>query len=232
MKKHKIPDLVETIAVVLVCGACIGAVTTWGWFDKPERVETPEPAVLPIIEPVVELTPEPVEEVEPVEQPTVQFPAPIAELVTLDVRVVEPVPEVIVEEPVVEEAPTYTEKELETLALIIYQEAGADACSDETRQMVGEVVLNRVESPHFPGTIEEVALQQAQYGRLHWTGLVWPERAASSVEAHAVERAYSMARDLLDGSVERLLPTDTIFQAEFTQGVEVVAQTDGFYFCR
>lgn len=202
MKKHKIPDLVETIAVVLVCGACIGAVTTWGWFDKPE----------------------------PVEQPVVQAPAPV-EIIALAVQVVEPVPEVIVEEPVVE-APTYTEEELETLALIIYQEAGADACSDETRQMVGEVVLNRVESPHFPDTIEEVALQQAQYGRLHWTGLVWPERAASSVEAHAVERAYSMARDLLDGSMDRLLPTDTIFQAEFTQGVEVVAQTDGFYFCR
>lgn len=231
MKKHKIPDLVETIAVVLVCGACIGAVTTWGWFDKPERVETPEPAALPIIEPIVELTPEPVEEAEPVEQPVVQAPAPV-EIVALAVQVVEPVPEVIVEELVVEEAPTYTEMELETLALIIYQEAGADACSDETRQMVGEVVLNRVESPHFPDTIEEVALQQAQYGRLHWTGLVWPERAASSVEAHAVERAYNMARDLLDGSVERLLPTDTIFQAEFTQGVEVVAQTDGFYFCR
>lgn len=227
MKKHKIPDLVETIAVVLVCGACIGAVTTWGWFDKPERVETPEPAALPIIEPIVELTPEPVEEVE---QPVAQTPAPV-EIVALAVQVVEPVPEVIVEEPVVE-APAYTEKELETLALIIYQEAGADACSDETRQMVGEVVLNRVESPHFPDTIEEVALQQAQYGRLHWTGLVWPERAASSVEAHAVERAYNMARVLLDGSVERLLPTDTIFQAEFTQGVEVVAQTDGFYFCR
>ena len=129
-------------------------------------------------------------------------------------------------------APAYTEKELEILAIIIYQEAGGDACSDKTRQMVGEVFLNRVADPRFPDTIEAVALAKGQYGRLYWTGIKWPDRAVNPGEAHAVERAYKMAQALLDGSVDRLLPTDTIFQAEFKQGTEVVAHMDGFYFCR
>lgn len=147
------------------------------------------------------------------------------------VKTVVTVPEV--EEPVVvvePEEPAYTEQDLETLALIIYQEAGGDACSDETREMVGTVVLNRVASDRFPDTIEEVALQRKQYGRLCWTGLVWPERAQDVAEVHAVERAYTCAEKLLSGY--RALPGDVIYQAEFPQGTEVVAHLDGMYFCR
>ena len=127
-------------------------------------------------------------------------------------------------------ASAYTEDELQTLALIIYQEAGGDACSDETRLMVGTVVLNRVASDRYPDTIQDVALQRKQYGRLYWTGLVWPERADKPQETHAVERAYTCAQALLDGY--RALPQDVIFQAEFPQGTETVARQDGFYFCR
>ncbi len=131
-----------------------------------------------------------------------------------------------------EPKPTYTEAELDALALVIYQEAGADAYTDEIRQMVGEVALNRVADDRFPTTLADVLTERAQYGRLHWTGLVWPERAGSPNEAHAVERAYIIAEKLLSGSAERLLPEDTVWQAEFVQGAEIVAQTGGFYFCR
>lgn len=125
--------------------------------------------------------------------------------------------------------PLYTEEELEALALVIYCEAGADSCSDETRLMVGTVVMNRVASEYFPNTIEEVLLQERQYGRFHWTGLVWPDRASDASEAHAVERAYQCARRILSG--ERFLPEDVIFQSEYIMG-EIVAQSDGMYFCR
>lgn len=127
-----------------------------------------------------------------------------------------------------ETAKAYTEAELEMMALVIYQEAGGDACTDETRIMVGNVVVNRVNSDLFPDTIEEVLLQKAQYGRLHWTGLVWPERAKN--EPEAVERAYKCAEMVLNG--EKLLPDDCIWQAEFVQGKEIVVHSDGFYFCR
>ena len=152
-------------------------------------------------------------------------PVDVAE-VPVEPKVVQVVAEV---EAPVEPEQTYSEEELEMLALVIYQEAGGDACSDETRLMVGNVVLNRVADERFPDTIEEVLLQERQYGRLHWTGLVWPERASQSVEAHAVERAYKCAERVLEG--ELLLPEDVIFQAEFVQG-EIVAEQDGFYFCR
>ena len=134
------------------------------------------------------------------------------------------------EEPTIATEPPYTEEELEMLAIVIYQEAGSDACSDETRMMVGTVVMNRVADPRFPNTIYEVLTQKSQYGRFHWTGIVWPERASYSVETHAVLRAYECAERILLG--ERALPSDVIWQAEFPQGSEVVAYQDGTYFCR
>lgn len=124
----------------------------------------------------------------------------------------------------------YTEEELEILAIIIYQEAGANAISDETRLMVGNVFLNRVYSDGFPDTFREVALQARQYGTLHWTGIRWPERAQDAAEEQAVQRAYDIAKRLLDG--ERVLDEDVVWQAEFQQGTEVVAYSDGIYFCR
>lgn len=128
-----------------------------------------------------------------------------------------------------ETEPPYTEEELEMLALIIYQEAGGDACSDETRLKVGTVVMNRIADSRFPDTMYEVITAKAQYGRLYWTGLVWPARAKNAGEAHAVKRAYAIAERILLG--ERALPEGVVFQAEFPQGTEVVAYQDGIYFC-
>ena len=129
-----------------------------------------------------------------------------------------------------ETLPPYTPEELEMLALVIYQEAGSDACSDKTRLMVGTVVMNRVADKRFPNTIYEVITQRAQYGRLYWTGPVWPKRASHPTEAHAVARAYECAERILQG--ERFLPSDVVWQAEFKQGTEVVAYQNGMYFCR
>lgn len=126
--------------------------------------------------------------------------------------------------------PTYTDQELEMLALVIYQEAGSDKCSDETRLMVGTVVMNRIADERFPDTMYDVITERSQYGRLHWTGIVWPERASSPNEAHAVERAYTIAERVLEG--ERSFGEDVVWQAEFIQGNEIVAYQDGMYFCR
>lgn len=129
-----------------------------------------------------------------------------------------------------EKEPTYTDDELEMLAIVIYREAGSNSCSDETRLMVGTVVMNRIQDKRFPNTMRGVLTQKSQYGRMHWTGVVWPKRASSPNEAHAVERAYTIAERILQG--ERALPADVVFQAEFKQGKEVVAYSDGMYFCR
>ena len=138
-----------------------------------------------------------------------------------------------VEESIVHSDPlpdkTYTDEELEILALIVYQEAGGDRVSDDTRRLVAQVFLNRVNDSRFPDSFYEVATAERQYGRLYWTGIVWPDRASSQAEAHAVERAYKIAQEVLE-SDEPVCPEGVIFQAEFVQG-DIYAEQDGMYFC-
>ena len=150
-----------------------------------------------------------------------------------DVR--EPVENIVetVEESLVHSDPapdkTYTDEELEILALIVYQEAGEDRVSDDTRRLVAQVFLNRVNDSRFPDSFYEVATAERQYGRLYWTGIVWPDRASSQAEAHAVERAYRIAQEVLEAD-EPVCPEGVIFQAEFVQG-DIYAEQDGMYFC-
>lgn len=118
-------------------------------------------------------------------------------------------------------------QDLEYLACVIYQEAGSDWMSDFTRMAVGNVVLNRVADPRFPDTIEEVLLQQGQYGEYSWTGIQWLDSA--EYEPWAVERAYECARRLLEG--ERVFPENVVWQAGFTQGDGVEVYSDLIYFC-
>lgn len=198
----------RVLCVILCIAVIVVAIFVLGWCEKPTADAVAEPATTPTATETTEVIAEPTEATEPL---TVSEPTE---------------PEPTVEET---EAP-YAIEELEMLALVIYQEAGSDACSDATRLMVGTVVMNRVADKRFPDTLYGVLTQRAQYGRLHWTGLVWPERASNPGEAHAVARAYECAERVLLG--ERVLPEDVIWQAEFTQGTEVVAYQDGMYFCR
>lgn len=124
----------------------------------------------------------------------------------------------------------YDPANLEPLAIVIYTEAGSDSCSDETRRMVGEVVLNRVADERFPDSVRSVLTQRGQYGAFYWEGVCWPGRAYCAEESHAVDRAYECARLVL--TEPRLLPEDVVWQAEFVQGAEIVAHQDGLYFCR
>jgi hypothetical protein len=129
--------------------------------------------------------------------------------------------------PILPQIPQRQTAALELLACAIYYEAGGNACSDMTRMMVGNVILNRVADPRYPDTIEGVLTEYRQYGRFYWSGVVWPERAAQ--EPEAVARAYDIARRLLDG--ERVFDADVIYQSEYKQG-EVVAENDGMWFGR
>lgn len=129
-------------------------------------------------------------------------------------------------------APSYSEEDVELLAIAIYREAGGDACCDECRYRVGDVILNRVADSRFPDTIEEVLTQPHQYGNLSVTGVVWPERAQYDVEQNAVARAYETARNLLsDERHSDLYGLDYVFQSENVQG-ESGFWCDGTYFAR
>lgn len=115
--------------------------------------------------------------------------------------------------------------QVEMLACVIYQEAGGDACSDLCRMYVGDVVLNRMEDPRFPDTMEEVLTAPGQYGTFARTGVAWPARAKNAGEAAAVQRAYDTARKLLSGEHSEIYGQGYVWQAEFGQG------SDGFWCC-
>lgn len=122
----------------------------------------------------------------------------------------------------------YSQKELEWMAITIYREAGGDACSDETRIMVGNVVLNRVASPSFPNTIYDVLTQPGQYAGVY-DDIRWPVRAELPEERHAVARAYRCAERVLEG--ETLLPPNVVYQSNFrTLGSGVYKTADGMFF--
>ncbi len=69
--------------------------------------------------------------------------------------------------------PTYSEEDLDLLARIINAEAGCSWMPDWVQRMVGSVVLNRVNSVHFPNTIREVIYQPGQYGPVYNGSINW-----------------------------------------------------------
>lgn len=224
-RENTMHNKILNILRLLIFGAMVltGMILGSGCHESNPETFSLEPAEEPTT------TAAPTEATEPTETET---PTETTTPETEPTEATEPPTEPTTEPPTepTETQPPYTEEELEMLAIVIYQEAGADKCSDETRLMVGTVVMNRIADDRFPDTMYEVLTQEAQYGRLHWTGIVWPDRVSDPNEAHAVERAYAIAERILLG--ERALPEDVIFQAEFKQGTEVVAYQDGLYFCR
>lgn len=115
--------------------------------------------------------------------------------------------------------------EVEMLAIVIFQEAGGNSHCDECRRRVADVVLNRVASKHYPNTIAEVLTQRSQYGRLHWKGIVWAKRASSPNEKKAVERAWRIAEEVMNGQHSDVYGKGYVYQAEFKQG------KSGFWCC-
>lgn len=136
---------------------------------------------------------------------------------------IEEEPEEIIEEPVMHElcvegssTEEIDQDELELLACVVYQEAGADYICDECRRRVADVVLNRVNDERYPDTIYEVLTQKAQYGRYHWTDVVWPASTYEECNASAVENAYRIAEEVLRGDHSEVYGKPYIGQAEFT----------------
>lgn len=118
---------------------------------------------------------------------------------------------------------SYTDKELDMLSRIIYAEAGSDCISDEHQQLVGIVVINRINDPRFPDTMEEVIMAKGQYDCIR----------NGSYYKQPSERAIENAKKVLCGEV--VAPSNLIYQAEFPQGYEVYKTFDTpwstTYFC-
>ena len=105
-------------------------------------------------------------------------------------------------------------KDLRWLAKIMAAESGPD-WPDWAVMAIGEVVLNRVKSPDFPGSIQAVLTQlepAIQYEPVHSQG--W-------TDIHPTYHQVELAIRLLSG--ERVLEDEAVvWQALFPQGDEVV----------
>lgn len=153
-------------------------------------------------------------------------------VVCTEVHTKESLPECAVTAPAPSEivAP-YTEDELFCLAAAIYNEAGGDECSDDTRRLVGYVILNRVNDSRFPNTIREVLEAKGQYGRFYYTGVQFADRGDSYEESYAQDRAYFIAEEILRSRDNIPIPPTVVFQSEYEQGVGIYKYQDGLYFC-
>lgn len=199
---------------VLIGVTCVGGSAHKAEDPVPEEPEAAAMTAIPPVSVTAAPTPRPKPILVPLPSPS---PSPTPEPTP------DPTPEPTPELPEETEEPEPSEEDVELLACVIYSEAGGDECSDECRIDVGDVVLNRRDDPRFPDTILGVLTAPRQYGRFAVTGVVWPERASKPEEAHAVERAYEIARKLLSGEHGPLYGQGYVWQAEFEQG------TDGFW---
>ena len=107
-------------------------------------------------------------------------------------------------------------QELLLLAKIIQAEAGSEWLPDEWKMAVGEVVLNRVASPEFPDTLEEVVYQPGQY---------YGKNSSFFNRLLPSRRCAEAAARLLEG--ERVLSEPSVvFQANFVLGSGVFLELE------
>ena len=156
-----------------------------------------------------------------------QQDADSAEVIT-NVETVVVEKEVVVE---VEKELNYTYDELYCVAVAIYNEAGGNACTDEHRELVGYVVLNRVKDSRYPNTIRKVLEQPGQYEGIDKNGIYFAKRGNSALELKALERAWKTAKKVLENRNNIPVPENVVFQAQFKQGNGVYKKLYNTYFC-
>lgn len=98
----------------------------------------------------------------------------------------------------------YTEEDLMLIAKVIAAEAGSDNVSDRCNELVGAVIVNRVNHESFPNTIEEVIYAPGQYATVSQLDSIVPD-----------ERDLENARRALEGEID--CPSDVVWQANFPQ---------------
>ena len=123
----------------------------------------------------------------------------------------------------------WTDYELDILAAVIHYEAGSDECTDRHQQLVGQVVVNRMNSDEFPDTIYDVVTQQNPTQYSTYKKVL---RDAGNRDIVS-QRCYDNALAVLNGEVE--CPDNIVWQANFKQGSgvyeEIHTSYSVSYFC-
>lgn len=232
-------DIVALIVLMGVCvivGAAIGYTDAWKEARAMEAAERAREAIINPYETPNNITVYPEESaaesrVEPV------FIAAKTEYITPTEKDLTPTEKDIA--PTGDDLPPVgqglSEDDVFCLAAVIYQEAGGDFCSDDTRRMVADVVLNRVEDERFPdtvrGVLEDAPNGALQYGVFALTGVCFPAKADQECEKTAVMRAWDIAYGIAAGEHSELYGGGYVWQSEYVQSADSFCQ-DGIWFGR
>lgn len=115
------------------------------------------------------------------------------------------------------EADTQYQYDRDLIATVIYNEAWG-GCTDRHRELVGAVILNRINSEIYPNTAYDVIAQPGQYHKAY----VLPDsfywlRARANPEDW--QHCQGLAANVLNGEVT--CADNVMYQANFKQGTEV-----------
>ena len=110
----------------------------------------------------------------------------------------------------------YSDEDIRILPTTVFHEAGHT--TEQLRQYVAQVVLNRVEDSRFPDTVKGVITQPGQYSTKYAT-----VEAANAIQATDSKNGtyyYGICEDSVKaammGQVE--MPSNVLYQANFSQG--------------
>lgn len=110
----------------------------------------------------------------------------------------------------------YSDEDILILTTTVFHEAGHT--TEQLRQYVAQVVLNRVEDSRFPDTVKGVITQPGQYSTKYAT-----VEAANAIQATDSKNGtyyYGICEDSVKaammGQVE--MPSNVLYQANFSQG--------------
>lgn len=106
----------------------------------------------------------------------------------------------------------YTDEDIRILATAVYYEAGST--TDQLREYVAQVVLNRVGDSRFPSTIRGVITQPGQYAGKY--AQVESTQAAQNASSINYASSVTAAKKAMMGRVD--MPSNVVFQANFVQG--------------
>ena len=113
----------------------------------------------------------------------------------------------------------YTDEDIRILATTVYYEAGGT--TEQLREYVAQVVLNRVADDRFPDTIYGVITQPGQYAGNYVTASA--TQAIKDKDARNGTFYYSTcvtsAKRAMMGGVD--MPSNVVFEANFKQGTGV-----------
>ena len=123
-----------------------------------------------------------------------------------------------------------SKREIRMIEAVVMHEVGY--CSRESMIAVTHVILNRVESPLFPDTVEEVLHQKGQFTAIHnYYDCEFPV----SYRVHKAVREAMRIKDTTGGALffyaPRYLPADSPAMRWF-QSLETTLVLEGVSYCR